>query len=181
MVDWHKTFDEMRRQSDDYGAVPLGTVRIGRKLLVAALLLLVLFALFHQMRLWTGSVSWLGFAESSAKAAPGWMRTPLSGNVVRDDFGLGIPMLAARGQEIVVRYDLSSPDATAAAPRARLLISCLCPAEHWHQFTIDGSAEGETSFPVSHGGFYMVDLSQSPGPDGAASAGAYRWGLRARP
>jgi hypothetical protein len=179
MVDWYRNFDAMQRQSDAYEAVPLGALRVGRTFLCAALFLLILFALFHQARLWTGSVSWLGMAESSVKAAPGWMQTPLSANAVHEDLSLSLPMFAMRGQDIVVRHSLSSPDATASAPRARLLISCLCPTENWHHFTIDGPGSGETAFPVRDGGFYSVDILQSSGPDGRTSIGTYRWGLRA--
>jgi hypothetical protein len=178
MVDWYKAMAGMGEES---GGISLGVMRIGRKLAIGSVALLVALFLVHQVRLAMGLVSWFGMTETNIGAAPDWMHTPASTNLRRDDYGLGVPMLAVRGQEIVVRYRLSSTGEAASAPRARVLVSCWCAVGNWQHLRIEGPGQGELVVPIRSGGLYSVQVAgQSAGANGRASVGSYRWGLRTR-
>lgn len=174
MVDWYKTMSDLDRDEGDHG----NAIKITSRMVKLILAILILAGLFHALRLWSGSVSWLGIEERSVRAAPGWMHTPLSANTLDDRFGLSLPLFALEGQEIVVQYKLSSAQQNAKAPFARLMVSCFCPASNWHQPRIEQPGSGEIALPVTQTGFYTVKIAQSAGPEGEVSAGIYYLGIR---
>ncbi len=176
MVDWYKTMARMHRDGD--AAVQLGEIGIGRTFVTVLGVLLILIAGNHLIRLGVGSISWLGIAEINVRAAPDRVHTPVSTNLLSDRFQLSFPMLALKGQEIVVRYNLSSRHGDRVAPHARVMVSCFCAASNWHHVTIEHPRTGELILPVRGFGFYDVNIRQSAGPDGEGSVGNYSWGIR---
>jgi hypothetical protein len=179
MVDWYRIAEGMYRDGDI--SVGRGEIQIGRSFLLVLCLLLAAAIGNHFLRLSLGATSWLGYVERNVREAPGWMHSPISNNMLSDDFGLSAPLLARKGQEIVVHYSLSSQHATTESPRATIFVTCFCPDDSRMWFRVEGPKEGETSFTVPMSGWYSIDVRQSGGPDGEASVGTFYWGLRNPP
>jgi hypothetical protein len=139
-------------------SVALGRLQLTGPVLKGIALVLALFLANHIVRLTIGATSWFGMQKATVREAPNWMNTP--------------------GQDIVIKYDLESSVQNATAPRARILVSCVCPAKNWEQFSIDGPGRGELVMPVKNYDFYTVTLYQSAGLDGTHSLGTYWWGVR---
>lgn len=175
MVDWYKTFSDMQR-GDDGAAI--GEVTFSRRMFKYIALLLLLVSSFHAIRLWSGSVSWFGMEERNVRAAPEWMHTPVSTNLLSDSFGLSLPLFALKGQEIVIQYRLSSAQQKRNAPYAGLMLSCLCAVRNYGHFKIEEPGTGVITFPVPETNLYTVRITQSVGPAGEASIGSYYWGVK---
>jgi hypothetical protein len=159
-------------------SVALGRLQLTGPVLKGIALVLALFLANHIVRLTIGATSWFGMQKATVREAPNWMNTPVSDNLLVSDTNLSLPMPAQPGQDIVIKYDLESSVQNATAPRARILVSCVCPAKNWEQFSIDGPGRGELVMPVKNYDFYTVTLYQSAGLDGTHSLGTYWWGVR---
>lgn len=181
-MSWLSYFGTVLDRADEHGAVPMGEVPIGwAALAISGALLLGA----HSLRLWTGAVSWFGFQHAEVRAAaevPNAFLNDVQGFVttgnLRNGFGLGLPLIALPGQEVVVRYDLEAKTGEPDSVGARVHVSCLCNADdNWRMFRIEGPGSGEFVVPVRHASIYSIRLRQSRSI-GGVSQGNYYWGVR---
>jgi hypothetical protein len=175
MVDWYRTMSDMARGDD--GPV-IGEISITSRMLKSIAAVLLLACIFQLARLLSGSVAWVGVEERNVRTAPAWMHTQVSTNLLSDGFGVSLPIVALKGQEIVIQYRLSSAEQNFQAPHAWAMVTCLCAVQNYGHFRIEKPGNGEIAMPVRETGLYTVKLSQSAGPKGEASAGVYYWGVR---
>ncbi|HOB14976.1 MAG TPA: hypothetical protein PKN09_12095 [Novosphingobium sp.] len=174
-MDWHRTMSGMYAETD-CDAVSIGGVRLTKRLLTIPLILLVLVALNHIVRVASGATSWLGYHRIDTHSAPDWMQTPVSRNLLGEGLGLGLPVPAQIGQEVVIHYDLQTRGDSPAS--ARIMVSCAFPCRNWKHFSIPANGSGELVVPVSDPDFYSMTIWQSGASDGSVAEGTYWIGVR---